>query len=103
MERKCSKALLVTIATLLLFAVVLGAAVYGIGQVSSSSRVEGVHATRQAIERAAVMCYASEGFYPPNLAYIEDNYGLQIDYTRYVVRYEIFASNVMPNITVVAR
>lgn len=103
MRTKRSKAIVTTLATLLLFAVVLCAVLVGVDRLTASSTEEGVRATRQAIERAAVLCYASEGFYPPDLAYIERNYGLQIDYTNYVVRYEVFASNVMPNITVVVR
>ena len=45
-------------------------------------------------------CYAAEGFYPPNLDYLKDRYGLQIDEKRYTVRYTAFAENLMPDITV---
>lgn len=49
---------------------------------------------------AAVACYAAEGVYPPDLAYLEEHYGIQIDRTRYRVFYDIFGSNLMPDITV---
>ena len=53
-----------------------------------------------AIHRAVVSCYATEGFYPPTLDYVEEHYGIQIDSSRYAVFYEIFAENLMPDITV---
>ena len=48
---------------------------------------------------AAVNCYAIEGFYPADLSYLEDNYGLIID-ERYNVFYEVQASNIMPSVSV---
>lgn len=54
----------------------------------------------EAIRRGAVACYAAEGIYPPNLEYLEAHYGIQVDRERYTVVYEIFASNLMPDVTV---
>ena len=54
-----------------------------------------------ALRRAAVACYAAEGIYPPNLDYLKDHYGIQIDESRYTVMYDVFGSNLMPDITVV--
>ena len=56
-----------------------------------------------ALTRAAVACYAVEGAYPPNVQYLEDNYGIQINKTLYTVKYEVIASNLMPDITVMRR
>lgn len=53
-----------------------------------------------ALWRCAVACYAAEGMYPPDLKYLEDNYGVQINKERYTVKYEYIASNLMPDITV---
>lgn len=53
-----------------------------------------------AVLRSAVQCYAIEGFYPPNIEYLEDNYGLIYDRDKYVVSYSIFASNIMPDVEV---
>ncbi len=61
---------------------------------------EGQNTLEEAIRRAAVTCYASEGIYPPTLEYLEKYYGLQVDTQRYTVYYEIFADNLMPDITV---
>ena len=53
-----------------------------------------------SLRRAAVTCYATEGVYPPTLKYIQKNYGIQIDEERFNVFYDVFADNLMPNITV---
>lgn len=61
---------------------------------------EGRRQLESSVRRAAVACYAAEGQYPPDLAYLETHYGVQEDTGRYTVRYEIFAENLMPDITV---
>lgn len=60
-------------------------------------------AVKQAVLDSAIQCYAVEGAYPPNLTYLEENYGLLIDHTQYVISYECFASNVLPDVRVLAR
>jgi hypothetical protein len=54
----------------------------------------------EAIRKAAVQCYALEGSYPPDVDYLISHYGLQLDLNRYACRYEVFASNIMPEIEV---
>jgi len=56
----------------------------------------------ESIRRAAVACYATEGRYPANMAYLEEHYGLRPDYGRYAVFYEVHGENLMPEITVVS-
>lgn len=56
-----------------------------------------------SIRRACISCYSLEGIYPPTLQYLEEHYGLQINDKHYAVFYEIFAENIMPDITVVIR
>lgn len=55
------------------------------------------------LRRTAVSCYASEGFYPPSVEYMKTHYGLQFEEERYMVHYERFASNLMPDITILER
>ena len=55
---------------------------------------------RKAVARASVQCYAIEGRYPPSVEYLEEHYGIVIDRDRYHVFYDGWASNVMPDITV---
>ena len=61
------------------------------------------HRLEQALTRAAVACYAAEGVYPPDTAYLEEHYGIQINKDLYSVKYEVIASNLMPDITVLER
>ena len=76
---------------------VFATAVNGLDQDSKS---ESKHQLEQAIRRGCAACYAAEGVYPPNLDYLKDHYGLQIDEDSYVVYYDIFAENLMPDITI---
>ena len=72
----------------------------GLHQTEAASSAEGLRILEDSIRRAVVICYAVEGRYPDSIAYIEKHYGIHIDTTRYVVHYNIFASNIMPDITV---
>lgn len=54
----------------------------------------------QAVHKSAVSCYAIEGFYPADIEYLRENYGLMIDESKYTVIYDAFASNILPEITV---
>ena len=72
-------------------------------QLEQGIDVQGKQQLENALRRTAVACYASEGFYPPDVAYMVQHYGLQYDEDAYRVHYEIFASNLMPEITVVKR
>lgn len=62
---------------------------------------------RQQMERAlrqgCVSCYAVEGRYPPDLDYLKEHYGLQINEESYTVVYTAIAPNLMPDITVLER
>ncbi len=87
--------------SVLLFLLVIGAFLNGASAFSGKARSEGEVTLKQAISRATVQCYAIEGRYPPSVDYLEEHYGIQIDRKRYHVFYEGFASNIMPEITVI--
>lgn len=55
---------------------------------------------QKSIEKAAIQCYALEGAYPPNLEYLEEHYGIILDYDTYIYYYDAFAANVRPEIIV---
>ena len=69
----------------------------------SAMKESSAAAIRETIERSARQCYAVEGVYPPDLAYLRDNYGLQINTDDYYISYEIYASNVPPAVKVVLK
>ena len=88
---------------LLGMALCLSVLVWFYTSLSSLERGQGEEGRQQledALRRAAVACYSVEGIYPPNLSYLEEHYGIQIDEDRYAVFYDIFAENLMPDITV---
>ena len=64
------------------------------------SREESKRQLEEALRRGCVACYAAEGSYPADLDYLKEHYGIQVDETQYVVYYDLFASNLMPEITV---
>ena len=75
----------------------------GLSNVSDSQAAEEKRRLEDAIRRSVITCYAVEGTYPPDLAYLEEHYGVQINRDRYVVIYQPIAQNLMPDITVVER
>ena len=60
-------------------------------------------AIREAVQRSALQCYAVEGAYAPDLQYLEENYGLQVNEQDFYVTYEAFASNLPPAVRVTRR
>lgn len=70
-----------------------------LSNLSQGREAEGKRQLEDSIRRAAVACYATEGIYPPDIAYLQEHYGIQID-PAYTVRYDVFAENLMPDITV---
>lgn len=85
---------------LLIIAAVLWMFLTGLGNLDSGRAAAGRDQLESAVRRAAVACYAAEGIYPPDLAYLTEHYGVQVDPSRYVVYYTAFADNLMPDITV---
>lgn len=58
---------------------------------------------RSALERDIMHCYALEGYYPPSLQYIEDNYGLVYDKSAYIIDYRPIGGNIYPNLTIIVK
>ena len=81
-------------------AVIIAMIIYGLRQTEASSSAEGLRILEDSIRRAVITAYAIEGRFPDNIAHIENNYGIFIDRTRYVVHYNPVAANIMPNIAV---
>ena len=82
---------------------VMGMIMYGLRQTEEASKAEGLRILEDSIRRAVIIAYAVEGRYPESIEYIVDNFGIHIDDSRYVVHYQIFASNLLPDITVLER
>ena len=76
---------------------------FGTGNVEERQNAESLKQVEDAVQKAVLSCYSIEGSYPATVEYIEEHYGLQIDHEKYHVFYEIFADNLMPEITVVEK
>lgn len=98
-ENRVLKALGSMMMPLLVLAVLL-AFFTGLSNIQNGSGEEGKRQLEESVRRAAAACYASEGIYPPTLDYMKEKYGLQINESKYYVDYKVFASNLMPDFTV---
>ncbi|SFQ36214.1 hypothetical protein SAMN02910358_01768 [Lachnospiraceae bacterium XBB1006] len=87
----------------LLMVVAIAFLLGALGNMESGQEEEKQKQVEDTIKKAVVNCYATEGVYPATLRYVEKYYGLQIDHERYDVFYDIFADNIMPEITVVPK
>ena len=67
----------------------------GVNGFSKTAEMERVKTVEEAIQKAAVQCYAIEGSYP-DLSYLVAHYGLILNESEYYYHYEIIASNIMP-------
>ena len=92
-----------TVLGLLLFAAVAVWMIRGVGEAAQVSDREGLRMAQQAVRQAAVSCYALEGTYPATYEDLKRSSGIAVDEEKYSVFYDIFASNIMPEITVVER
>ena len=79
---------------------VLSVFAISISNLKKGNREEEKKQLEEAIRRSVVTCYAIEGAYPPDFTYVKEKYGILVDETRYVVVYDAFAENLMPDITV---
>jgi hypothetical protein len=87
----------------LVAAAVLVAFLSSVSELSEGHSREDRERLEDALRRAAVACYCVEGAYPPDLKYLEERYGIQIDRQRYTVSYVPVAENLMPDITVLEK
>ena len=84
----------------LLAVIILVGFLSAVANLETGQRTEGRKQLEETLRQTAVACYAAEGAYPPDLAYMQEHYGIQVDEKRYTVVYEVIASNLMPDITV---
>lgn len=91
------KGLLISIA---IFAAVVAVVLLLMGQTATGNDQQQLQTLEDAIRKAAVTNYAIDGRYPATLDQIVETYGIIIDENRFIVRYDVFADNIMPTIYV---
>lgn len=75
----------------------------GISSVSDTNTAKQMESLQNALNRSITQCYAVEGAYPPNLAYIREHYGLIYDEDLFYVDYQPIGSNIMPDVTILLK
>lgn len=98
--KKIQLAQAATTALALILVIIVAVAFVHLNRAQEAASTASVEA---AVRKGVMACYASEGVYPPDMAYLENNYGIHVDEDRYTVRYVIFAENIMPDITVIKK
>ncbi len=93
--KSIGKSLLSIAIILLVFLLFFG----GLKNVNDEASTQGRKRLEEAVRRAAVACYAAEGAFPPDVSYLIEHYGLSVDESRYIVHYDVFSENLMPDIT----
>lgn len=89
------------ITSVIIFALVLFVFLFAVGKSETSSSKKQKETLENAIDKSLVSCYILEGRYPENFAYLEENYGITYDKKAYRVDYQVFGSNIKPNIDIV--
>ncbi len=85
---------------LLLFLIIGILFISGVSSVSETTLAKQKESLETALHRSISQCYAVEGVYPPNLDYIEENYGLTYDKSLFRIDYQPFSSNIFPDVTI---
>lgn len=87
------------VAFILLFILFLNG-VRSVGDTAESKQLESLET---ALRRSIAQCYAVEGRYPASLDYLKEHYGLYYDESKFLVDYESFGGNLMPDVTVLRK
>lgn len=82
-------------------ALLLVAVFFGAKKTEKYSGEQNLEIMEQTIREAIACCYSIEGTYPPDIEYLEENYGLFINHDKFLVDYDIFASNIMPDVVII--
>lgn len=74
-----------------------------INQLATTAENEAVKRLESSLENAAVSCFSIEGFYPVDVDYLIDNYGIVVDEDKYHVFYESYGTNLKPEIRIIRK
>lgn len=88
---------------ILSFFIILIVICFGLYSTAKSTQDNQKKSLEQALHRGIVECYAIEGRYPESLNYLIEEYHIIYNTNDFNIDYEIIASNIMPNITVIEK
>lgn len=75
----------------------------GIQNTMEQTKIQQKQQLELELKRAIIECYALEGSYPPDIHYLESYYDIFISDEKYMIYYDIFASNIMPEFRVIEK
>ncbi len=101
--KKISLSLISIIVAVLIIAAASALIFVSVNNYSSSYSEKKLKEVKLSVLSYTVQCYALEGKYPPDLDYLHDNYGLQLERDKFIYHYEMFASNILPDIKILAK
>lgn len=99
-KKKKYKQLLCSVVLLALTLFVFG---FAADRIRLSNEPEQTTILEKAVTRTITQCYALEGSYPPDIAYLTTHYGLTYDPDQYLIDYQYIGSNLRPDVTIIKR
>lgn len=86
-----------------LLAVIILVTIISVKSVQDTRRLENAEIIETGVRRAAMECYATEGFFPEDIDYLIENYHLYTDKEHCIIHYSAISSNIMPEIKVIPK
>lgn len=102
-RRPVKRPFLIALFPVAAFAIMLILFLGGIQSVSATTLSKQKESLETALSRSIAQCYAVEGTYPPTLDYLIEHYGLTYDSATFLVDYEYYGSNLLPDVTVLRK
>ncbi len=90
-----------TLISALMFLAIFVCFLFVVSKASAGSVDEQRKVLEDAIDRAVIQCYITEGSYPESFEYLQENYGIIYDDDLFRVDYVIYGSNMKPDITII--
>ena len=87
----------------IIFILILVIFYQGLSSLSSTARARQRESLENALTRGITYCYAVEGNYPESLDYLKEHYGLTYDEDHFYVDYQVTASNILPDVTIIEK
>lgn len=75
----------------------------GVSNVNETTLFKQQESLETALTRSITQCYAVEGIYPPSLEYLTEHYGLLYDADTFLIDYDYYGSNLLPDVTVLRK
>lgn len=84
-------------------AIIVIALTFGFRSFSENTVSQQKESLEKALKRGIMQTYALQGRYPASLEELINDYHIIYNEQQFIVKYEIVASNMMPNITIIEK